>query len=66
MDQDAYSKGPIKIGANTWIGPGVIILDGVNIGEGAVIGAASMVNKDLPAFAIAVGIPAKVLKIRES
>lgn len=65
MDQTAYSNGPIKIGANTWLGTGVIILDGVKIGKGAVIGAASMVNKDLPDLSIAVGIPAKVLKIRE-
>jgi acetyltransferase-like isoleucine patch superfamily enzyme len=65
MDQEAYSNGPIRIGANTWLGTGVIILDGVDIGEGVVIGAASMVNSDLPEFAIAVGIPAKVLKIRE-
>jgi len=64
MDQIVYSKGPIIIGKNSWFGTGVIILDGVNIGEGVVVGAASMVNKDLPAFTIAIGSPAKVFKER--
>ena len=64
MDQTAYSKGPVKIGKNSWLGTGVIILDGVLIGEGVVIGAASMVNKDLPAFTIAIGSPAKVVRER--
>jgi acetyltransferase-like isoleucine patch superfamily enzyme len=64
MDQMAYSKGPIKIGKNSWFGTGVTVLDGVNIGEGAVIGASSVVNKNIPDFAIAFGVPAKVYKIR--
>lgn len=64
MDQTAYSKGPIKIGKNSWFGTSVSILDGVKIGEGVVIGAASVVNKDIPDYAIAFGVPAKVYKIR--
>ncbi len=64
MDQTAYSKGPVIIGKNSWFGTGVIILDGVNIGEGVVVGAASMVNKNLPDFTIAVGSPAKVVRER--
>jgi acetyltransferase-like isoleucine patch superfamily enzyme len=64
MDQTVYSKGPVVIGKNSWFGTGVIILDGVTIGEGVVVGAASMVNKDLPDFVIAVGIPAKVVRER--
>ncbi len=64
MDQVAYSKGPIKIGKNSWFGTSVTVLDGVTIGEGAVIGASSVVNKDIPNFAIAFGVPAKVYKIR--
>lgn len=64
MDQMAYSKGPIKVGKNSWFGTGVTVLDGVKIGEGAVIGASSVVNKDIPDFAIAFGTPAKVYKIR--
>lgn len=64
MDQMAYSKGPIKIGRNSWFGTGVTVLDGVTIGEGVVIGASSVVNKNIPDFAIAFGTPAKVYKIR--
>lgn len=65
MDQGAYSKGPIVIGEKAWLGTGVIILDGVKIGVGAVIGAGAVVTKDIPDFAIAIGMPAKVQKIRE-
>lgn len=64
MDQVAYSKGPIEIGKHSWFGTSTVVLDGVKIGEGAVIGSCAMVNKDIPAFAIAVGIPAKVQKFR--
>jgi acetyltransferase-like isoleucine patch superfamily enzyme len=64
MDQTAYSKGPIRIGKNSWFGTGVTVLDGVTIGEGVVIGASSVVNKNIPNFAIAFGTPAKVYKIR--
>ena len=65
MDQVAYSTGPISIGDNVWIGTGAIIMDGVTIGKNAVIGAAAVVNKDVPENAIVAGIPAKVLKMRE-
>lgn len=64
MDQTAFSKGPIEIGRHSWFGTSTVVLDGVKIGEGAVIGSCAMVNKDIPAFAIAVGIPAKVHKFR--
>lgn len=64
MDQSAYSKGPVKVGKNCWIGTGVIIVDGVKIGEGAVIGASSLVNKDIDDFGIAFGVPAKIAKYR--
>lgn len=50
---------------NVWIGANSIILRGVKIGEGAIIGANTLVNKDIPPYAIAVGIPAKVIKNRK-
>ena len=50
---------PIKIGKNVWIGGNTVILPGVTIGDGAVIGAGSVVTKDIPAFCVAVGNPAR-------
>lgn len=57
-----YYTAPISIGNNSWIGEGVIIMPGVTIGEGCVIGAHSVVSKDIPDYSIAVGSPAKVIK----
>ena len=53
---------PIKICSNAWIGMNCIILKGVTIGEGAIVGAGSVVTKDVPAWTIVGGNPAKVLK----
>lgn len=52
------------IGNDVFIGANVTILDGVTIGNGAVIGAGAVVTKDIPPYAIAVGVPAKVVKYR--
>jgi len=60
--QRNYATAPISIGANTWIGEGVIIMPGVTIGEGCVVGAHSIVNKSIPDYSIAVGTPAKAVK----
>lgn len=61
---DEESRGPIRVGHNVWIGDAAIILSGVTIGNGAAIGAGSVVTKDVPAYAIAVGCPARVLRNR--
>jgi acetyltransferase-like isoleucine patch superfamily enzyme len=52
------------IGNDVFIGMNVTILDGVNIGHGAVIGACSLVNKDIPPYAIVGGVPAKIIEYR--
>lgn len=54
----------IKIEDDVWIAGGVRILDGVTIGKGSVIGAGSVVNRSIPAYSVAVGVPAKVIKKR--
>ncbi len=53
---------PVKIGKNVWIGSNSTILPGVTIGDNAIIGAGSVVTKDIPADMIAVGNPARVVK----
>lgn len=56
------NSSPIRIGNNAWIGINCIILKGVTIGEGAIVGAGSVVTRDIPAWCIAAGNPAKVIK----
>lgn len=64
-NQPLETKGSIVIGDHAWIGTGVTVLGGVEIGKGAVIGAGSVVTKDVPENAIAFGVPARVVKMRE-
>lgn len=56
-----YNK-PVHIGNNCWIGAGVLIMPGVTIGDNTVIGAGSVVTKDIPANVVAVGNPCKILR----
>lgn len=62
--QPLQSKGGITIGSEAWLGVGVIVLGGVRIGDGAVIGAGSVVTQDVPDGGIALGTPARVVKMR--
>jgi maltose O-acetyltransferase len=56
---------PIVIGDNVWLGSGAIILPGVTIGENSVVGAGSVVTRDLPANVVAVGNPARIIRTLE-
>ena len=56
-----YIPGPVQIHDHVWIGARTIILPGVTIGEGAVVGAGAVVNKNIPPYTIAVGVPATVV-----
>jgi virginiamycin A acetyltransferase len=62
--QKSFTKGEIKIDDDVWIGHGSIILSGITIGQGAVIGAGSVVAMDIPPYAIAVGNPIQIVKYR--
>jgi len=57
-----YSKGSVRIGDNVWIGDKATILPGVTIGDGCIIGANSVVTKDVPAYCVAGGNPAEIIK----
>lgn len=67
LDAEARNKGleyakPIMVGNNVWIGGNVVVLPGVTIGDNTVIGAGSVVTKDIPANVVAVGNPCRVIK----
>lgn len=56
------SADPIVLEDNVWLGGGVVVCPGVRIGEGSVIGAGAVVTKDIPAYSLAVGNPARVIR----
>jgi acetyltransferase-like isoleucine patch superfamily enzyme len=60
--QGFVAKGPTRLGDNVWCGLNVVVTGGVTIGERAVIGANSVVTGDIPAFSVAAGAPARVLR----
>jgi len=63
-ESDIYSKGDIIVGNDVWIGAHSVILSGVTIGNGAIVASNSVVNKDVPPYAIVGGSPAKIIKYR--
>ena len=65
MDQGFEEERPVFVGNDVWLGDRVIILPGVHIGDGCIIGAGSVVTRDIPPYSIAVGSPAKVIKTIE-
>lgn len=56
----------VKIGNDVWIGSHALIMDGITIGTGAVVGAGSVVTKDVPDYAIVAGVPARIIRYRHS
>jgi acetyltransferase-like isoleucine patch superfamily enzyme len=64
VDADHTSKGDVVIGNDAWIGQGATILSGVTIGDGAVVAARSVVTKDVPAYGVVAGNPARLIRYR--
>lgn len=62
--EQGASCAPVRIGNNVWLAARVVVVKGVTIGDGAIVGAGAVVTKDIPAGAIAVGVPARVVKMR--
>ena len=62
--EQGWVTGPVRIGYNCWIGMGALILPGVTIGDGVIVGAGSVVTKDLEPYTVNVGNPARPIKSR--
>jgi acetyltransferase-like isoleucine patch superfamily enzyme len=59
-------KRDVRVGSNVWIGYGAQILRGVTIGDNSIVGAGSVVTKDVPANAVVGGVPARVIRMRDA
>lgn len=66
FEDDVTTNGDIVLDEDVWVGSNAVILSGVNVGRGAVVAAGSVVTKDVPAYTVVAGIPAKPLKKRFS
>jgi len=64
-EQGIYKRN-VQVGHNVWIGYGACILRGVSVGHNSVIGTSAVVTKDLPENAVAAGVPARVIRMRET
>lgn len=65
VTNQSMDEADVRIGDDVWIGAKAIILPGISIGDGAIIGAGAIVTADIPAMAIAVGVPARIVGRRE-
>lgn len=61
-ERPVVSGGEVTIGNNVWLGNNVCVMPGVTIGDGVIVGANSVVTHDLPAYCVAVGTPAKIIR----
>jgi acetyltransferase-like isoleucine patch superfamily enzyme len=66
MREAGYTATPIAIGSEVWIGRGAAVLEGVNIGDGATVGANAVVTRDVPAGVTVVGVPARPVRSNET
>jgi acetyltransferase-like isoleucine patch superfamily enzyme len=66
IKDQGITKSRVRIERDVWLGTKVTVCRGVHIGEGTVVGANAVVTKDLPAFSVAVGVPARVIKDRKT
>jgi acetyltransferase-like isoleucine patch superfamily enzyme len=64
-DQGIYCD-PVRIEDDAWIGMNAVILQGVTIGKGAVVGAGAVVTRDVPAWSIVMGVPARIVSQRDN
>ena len=64
-EQGIYKR-DVRVGHNVWIGYGACFLRGVTVGDNAVVGTNAVVTKDVPANAVAAGVPARVLRMRDA
>lgn len=64
VPRQARSKGPVRIGNDVWIAQRAVILSGVTVGDGAIVGAAAVVARDVPPYAIVAGNPARLVRTR--
>jgi acetyltransferase-like isoleucine patch superfamily enzyme len=64
IKDQGIAKTPVRVGPDVWVGTKVTILRGVNVGRGCVLAAHTVVNKDLPDYSVAVGVPARVVRNR--
>jgi acetyltransferase-like isoleucine patch superfamily enzyme len=63
-EQPLTSRGDIVLEDDVWLGANVVVLDGVTIGRGAIVGAGAVVTQSIPPYAIAGGVPARVIRYR--
>jgi len=64
IKDQGIAKSPVRIGPDVWVGTKVSVLRGVTVGRGCVLAAHALVNKDIPAYSVAVGVPARVIRDR--
>jgi acetyltransferase-like isoleucine patch superfamily enzyme len=56
----------VRVGSNVWIGYGACVLRGIRVGDNSIVGTSAVVTKDVPANAVVGGVPAKLLRMRET